>query len=183
MSTAIDIPGYLTGVWDIDPIHSDVSFAVRHLGLARYRRGFEKFSGEIVTAADPLASTVSAEIDLTSFDTGFPAFNQHVLASDFFDVANHPTATLRSTAIRPDGVRFQLDADLTLRGVTRPVTLALEIGGFGVGMGGESKAGFSASTTFNRSDFGMTFQSKLANGALALGDEIELFIEVEAVLR
>ncbi|SDD63465.1 YceI family protein [Actinokineospora iranica] len=148
-----------------------------------YRRGFERFGGQIVTAADPLDSTVAAEVDVASFDTGLEAFNRHLLAGDFFDVANYPTATLSSTAIRPAGDRFHLDADLTLRGITKAVTFELEVLGFGFGVNGETKAGFSASATVNRGDFGIAFQSVLANGNLAVSDEARILLEIEAVLR
>ncbi|GLZ36418.1 YceI family protein [Actinokineospora sp. NBRC 105648] len=183
MTTAIRIPGYTTGTWDIDPLHSDVSFVVRHLGLTRYRRGFERFTGTLVTAENPLESTVTAEIDVTSLDTGLAVFNKHLFGSDFFDVENHPTATLVSTGLRPDGENFLLDVDLTLRGVTRAVTFKLEALGFGVGIEGEAKTAFSAETTINRSDFGFAFQSTLANGNLAVSDEVRILVEVEAVLR
>ncbi|PPK64049.1 YceI family protein [Actinokineospora auranticolor] len=177
------ITGYIAGTWDIDPIHSDVSFVVRHLGLTRYRRSFERFSGEIVTAADPLGSTFHAEIDTASFDTGLESFNRHLLGGEFFDVENHPTATLRSTGLREHGEHYLLDADLTLRGVTKAITLDLELLGFGVGLDGTPKAAFSASTTISRADFGIVFQSKLANGNLAVGDEVRVLVEIEAVHR
>ncbi|GAA3016042.1 YceI family protein [Actinokineospora globicatena] len=183
MTTAIEIPGYLAGTWDIDPIHSDVSFVVRHLGLARYRRSFERFSGVIVTAADPLASTVTAEIDTTSFDTGLEVFNRHLLGSEFLDTETHPTATLVSTGLRPDGENFLLDVDLTLLGTTRPVTLAVEALGFGVGIDGAVKTAFSGSTTISRGEFGLTYQSTLANGNFVISDEVRVLVEIEAVLR
>ncbi|WP_245614529.1 YceI family protein [Actinokineospora inagensis] len=180
---AQQIPGYVTGTWDIDPIHSDVSFVVRHLGLTRYRRSFERFSGEIVTAANPLESTFTAEIDTTSFDTGLESFNRHLLGPDFFDAENHPTAVLRSTGIRPNGADFLLDADLTLLGVTKPVTLEPELLGFGVGIDGSTKAAFSANTTISRAEFGLTYQSTLANGNFVIGDAVRVLVEIEAKLR
>ncbi|SER44270.1 YceI family protein [Actinokineospora terrae] len=183
MTTAIHIPGYLAGTWDIDPIHSDVSFVVRHLGLARYRRSFERFSGVIVTAEDPFASTVTAEIDTASFDTGLDVFNRHLLGSDFLDVETHPTATLVSTGLRQHGDDYQLDVDLTLLGTTRPVTLDVEALGFGIGIDGAQKTAFSAATTISRADFGLTYQSTLANGNFVISDEVRVLVEIEAVLR
>src|SRR5436305_11665778 len=99
-SMSVAIPDYVLGTLDIEPVHSDVSFVVRHLGLTRYRRSFEKFSGEILTADNPLDSSVTATIDVTSFDTGLEKFNEHLLGEQFLDTANHPTATFRSTGIR-----------------------------------------------------------------------------------
>lgn len=125
----VEIPGYVAGTWDIDPVHSDVSFVVRHLVLTRFRRGVEKFGGEIVTAADPLASTVVASVDLTSLDTGLESFNRHLHGAEFLDVDNHPAAEFRSTGLRAGGERFALDGELSLRGVTKPVTFALDCSG------------------------------------------------------
>ncbi|GAA2962211.1 YceI family protein [Actinokineospora diospyrosa] len=183
MTTAIRIPGYLAGTWDIDPIHSDVSFVVRHLGLTRYRRSFERFSGVIVTAEDPYNSTVTAEIDTSSFDTGLDVFTKHLLGADFFNVEVHPTATLTSTGLRPNGDNYLLDAELTLLGTTRSLTLDVEALGFGVGIDGGQKTAFSASTTLSRADFGLTYQSTLTNGNLVISDDVRVLVEIEAVLR
>lgn len=179
----LDIPDYVVGTWDIDPVHSDVSFVVRHLGLTRFRRSFEKFGGEIVTAENPLDSTVTATVDMASFDTGLESFNRHLLSADYLDVANHPTATLRSTGLRVADGGFLLSADLTLRGVTRPVEFTLESLGFGTGMRGERKAAFSAGTTITRGDFKLDFDAKLADGTLIIGERVRILLEVEAVLR
>jgi polyisoprenoid-binding protein YceI len=190
-STAVDtIPDYAAGTWDIDMVHSDVSFVVRHVGLTRYRRSFEKFSGEIVTAENPLASSVTATIDVTSFDTGLESFNRHLLSAEFLDTENHPTATFRSTGIRTadgagrhEATGFLVDGELTLHGVTRPVTLDLELIGFGEGIKGEPKVAFSASTTIDRTDFGVSFDARLGNGKLIVGSKVQILLEIEAVLR
>ncbi|HVW40074.1 MAG TPA: YceI family protein [Amycolatopsis sp.] len=183
MALTTDIPGYVAGTWDIDPVHSDVSFVVRHLGLTRFRRSVEKFRGEIVTAADPLASTVVASVELTSLDTGLESFNRHLFGAEFLDVENHPTADFRSTGLRAEGETFALDGELTVRGVTKPVTFALEVHGFGEGIQGETKASFSASATIRRSDFGIVFDARLGNGRLIVGEDVQLLLEIEAVRR
>ncbi len=177
------IPGYVAGTWSIDPVHSDVSFVVRHTGLARYRRSFEKFSGEIVTAENPLDSTVTATVDTTSFDTGLEPFNRHLNGADYFDTANHPTATFRSTGLRVAEPNFALDGELTLRGITRPVTFELELLGFGEGMRGEAKIALSAQTTINRRDFGITADDRLPGGTLIVGEDVRILLEIEAALR
>lgn len=194
-STAITdvIPDYVTGTWDIDVVHSDVSLVVRHVGLTKYRRSFERFSGEIVTAEDPSDSSVTATIDMTSFDTGVEAFNRSLLSSEFLATESYPTATFTSTRVHPaegggshwDGAAGQwtVEGQLTVRGVTRPVVLDLELLGFGEGMRGERKAAFSASTIIDRTDFGITFDGRLANGRLIVGNKVQVLLEIEAVLR
>src|SRR5215475_12667621 len=115
------IPGYLAGTWAIDTVHSEVGFSVRHMMVSKVRGKFTKFSGEIVTAEDPLASSVTAEIDLASIDTGNEQRNGHLRSIDFFDVENHPLMTYRSTGLRVQGDGYVLDGDLTIRGVTKSV--------------------------------------------------------------
>jgi polyisoprenoid-binding protein YceI len=177
------IPGYVTGTWDIDLLHSDVSFVVRHVGLSKYRRSFEKFSGEIIIADNPLDSSVTASVDITSFDTGLELFNRHLLEGRFFDADNHPTATLRSTGVRAVGDDYIVDTELTLRGTTRQVPFSLVHHGFGQGVNGETKTAFSANTTINRHDFGIAFDQRLVDGTLMVGDEVQILLEIEAVLR
>ena len=113
------IPGYVAGTWTIDPVHSEVGFSVRHMMVSKVRGKFTTFSGELVTGEDPLASSVTAEIDLTSIDTGNEQRDDHIRSADFFDVETYPTMTYRSTGIRQDGDDFVLDGELTLKGVTR----------------------------------------------------------------
>ena len=180
---SVAVPDYVVGTWDVDPVHSDVSFMVRHLGLTRFRRSFEKFSGEIVTAPELADCSVTATVDVTSLDTGLEPFNRHLASAEYLDTDNHPTATFRSTAVRAVGEAFALDGELTLRGVTRPVTFDLETHGFGEGMRGEQKTAFSARTTINRLDFGLTFDGTLANGTLIVGQHVDILLEIEAVLR
>src|SRR3954454_8120938 len=97
------LPGYVTGTWTIDPVHSEVGFSVRHMMVSKVRGRFTTFSGEIVTGADPLASAVTAEIDLGSIDTGNEQRDAHIRSADFFEVETYPTMTYRSTGVRVDG--------------------------------------------------------------------------------
>src|ERR687883_1213287 len=119
-STAVQIPGYVAGTWDIDPAHSTVGFAVRHMMVSKVRGFFREFSGEIVTAENPTDSTVTATIDLASIDTRQEQRDAHVRSADFFDADNHPQMTFRSTAVRTDGADWTVDGELTLKGTTRP---------------------------------------------------------------
>ena len=177
MSTpTINIPGYVTGTWAIDPIHSDVSFIVRHLGVSKVRGQFNTFTGEIVTAENPLDSQVNATIEAASFHTRQEQRDNHVKSADFLHVEEYPELNFTSTGVRHDGENFLLDGDLTVRGVTKPVTLNLEINGFGQGPDGKPLLGISASTDISRKDFGVH-----GGGAGAIvSDKIQILLEIEA---
>lgn len=183
MTAAIQIPGYIAGTWDIDPVHSDVSFSVRHMMVSKVRGRFGSISGEITTAEDITKSTVNAIIDATTIDTNNEQRDNHIRSADFFDVASHPTWKFASTAVRVDDGEYFLDGDLTIKGVTRPVSLALEISGFGPDAYGGTRAGFSATNTISRSDFGVDISMPLDGGGVVVGDKVTINLEVEAVLR
>ena len=182
-SAATTIPGYLAGTWDIDASHSDVSFTVRHMMVSKVRGRFGTFSGEIVTGEDLGGSTVTASIDATSIDTNNEQRDGHIRSADFFDVENHPQWTFRSTGVRPDGEDLAVDGELTIKGVTRPVSLALEVNGFGPDAWGGTRAGFSASTTIDRNDFGVDIKMPLDGGGVVVSDKVQINLEVEGVLR
>ncbi len=183
MTTATKIPGYIAGTWEIDAVHSDVSFTVRHMMVSKVRGRFAGFSGDIVTGDDVTGSAVTASIDATSIDTGNVQRDDHVRSADFFDVANHPTWTYRSTAVRSDGDDIVLDGELTIKGVTRSVPLTLEVNGFGPDPFGGTRAGFSASTSISRHDFGVDIAMPLDGGGVVLSDKIQINLEIEGVLR
>ena len=182
-STLRQIPGYVVGTWDIDPVHSDVSFTVRHMMVSKVRGRFATFSGEIVTAEDFPASTVSATIDASSIDTGNEQRDAHIRSADFFEVETYTTWSFRSTALRGAGDEYELDGELTIKGVTRPVTFALEVNGFGPDAYGGTRAGFSATTTVNRSDFGVDIAMPLDGGGVVVSEKVQVALEIEAVLR
>jgi polyisoprenoid-binding protein YceI len=182
-TTTTTIPGYVAGTWKIDPVHSDVSFTVRHMMVSKVRGRFGTFEGEIVTAPDPLDSSVTATIDLGSVDTNNPQRDAHIRSSDFFAVDAHPTMTFRSTGIRPAGEGlYVVDGELTLRGVTRALSLDLEFNGFGPDPYGGIRAGFSATTELNRRDFGIDISMPLDGGGVVVGDKVTVSLEIEAVL-
>ncbi|MFE6103875.1 YceI family protein [Streptomyces laurentii] len=183
-----EIPGYIAGTWDIDPVHSDVGFAVRHLMISKAKGRFAAVEGRIVTAEDPLESEVSATIDMSSIDTGSPQRDEHLRDADFFEVGKYPRMTYRSTGIRADGDRFLMDGELTLKGVTLPVPLTLEINGFGPDPFAPdpatgARAGFTATGEINRRDFGVSYHGSVPGGGAALGDRVEITLEIEAALR
>ena len=182
-STAIQIPGYVVGTWDIDASHSTVGFSVRHMMVSKVRGYFTRFSGEVVTAADPAQSTVNATIDMDSIDTRQEQRDAHIRSADFFDVGNHTVMTFRSTEVRTDGADWTVVGDLTIKGVTRPVELALEVNGFGPDAYGGTRAGFSAKTEISRKEFGVDIDMPMDGGGVVVGDKISIELEIEAVLR
>ena len=181
-STELAIPGYVAGTWSIDPVHSEVSFLVRHMMVSKVRGTFRTFSGQIVTGDDPTTSSVTAEIALASLDTGNEQRDNHVRSADFFDVENHPTMTYRSTAVTPQGDGWKVDGELTLKGITRPVTLDLELNGFTADPYGGTRAGFSATAQINRRDFGVDISMPMDGGGVVVGDKVSIVLEIEAVL-
>jgi polyisoprenoid-binding protein YceI len=181
--TSTLIPNYVVGTWDIDPVHSDVSFTVRHMMVSKVRGRLGSFTGEIVTAPRFADSTVTATVDASSVDTGNAQRDGHIRTADFFEVDTYPTWTFRSTGIREDDGDHVLDGELTIKGVTRPVSLALEVNGFGPDAYGGTRAGFSATTTIQRSDFGVDISMPLDGGGVVVGEKVQIALEVEAVLR
>jgi len=182
-STVTQIPGYIAGTWDIDAAHSTVGFSVRHMMVSKVRGYFRDFSGEIVTAEDPAQSTVTATIDLGSIDTRQEQRDAHIRSADFFDVENHPQMTFRSTAVRTDGADWVVDGELSLKGNTKPVSLTLELNGFGPDAYGGTRAGFSARTEISRSAFGVDIQMPMDGGGVVVADKVAVELEIEAVLR
>jgi polyisoprenoid-binding protein YceI len=171
------------GTWDIDAVHSDVSFAVRHMMVSKVKGRFGSFTGEIVTGANFLDSSVTASIDLNSVDTNNDQRDEHIRSADFLDVANHPALTFTSTGVRPNGADYIVDGELSLHGVTRPVELHVELSGSGPDAYGGTRVGFSATATINRSDFGIDISMPLDGGGVVVGDKIQIALEVEGVLR
>ena len=183
VTTETTIPGYVAGTWTIDPVHSEVGFTVRHMMVSKVRGKFTEFSGELVTGDDPLDSRVSATIELASIDTGNPDRDNHIRSADFFETDTFKTMTYRSTGLRVDGDDYVLDGELTLKGVTKPVALKLELGGFGPDPYGGTRAGFSATGEIKRSEFGVDFNAALETGGLVVSDKVNLHLEIEAVLN
>ena len=179
----VEIPGYIAGTWDIDPVHSHVGFVARHLMVSKVRGNFGKFEGQIVTAEDPLQSSAAATIDTTSFDTGNEQRNSDVKSENFLDVANYPTMTYRSARIWQDGDKLYVDGELTIKGVSRPVELIVEVNGFGPDPYGGTRLGLSATGEIDRNDYGISFNMALPTGGVMISEKIQLTIEVEATLK
>ncbi|MFT4125445.1 MAG: YceI family protein [Gordonia sp. (in: high G+C Gram-positive bacteria)] len=167
------------GTWTIDPTHSTIGFAVKHLMVSKVRGTFDTFSGTITIAEDGTPS-VQAEIDVTSINTKNEQRDGHIRSADFFDAETFPTATFVSTDVRPDGDDYLLVGDFTLKGITRSVELELEFNGVNPGMGAGPVAGFEATTVLNRKDFGIDIELPLDGGGVVVGDKITITLEIEA---
>lgn len=178
--TTPEIP---TGTWTIDASHSEVGFSVRHLAVSKVKGNFETFEGSLTIAEDPLQSSVTAEVDLSSINTRDANRDEHLRSADFFNVETHPKMTFTSTSVTPDGSDYEVVGDLSLAGTTKPVTLALEFNGISPDPWGGTRSGFSATTEISRKDFGIDFQIPMDGGGIVVGDKIKIFLEVEAVLQ
>lgn len=181
--TATQIPNYVAGTWTLDPAHSEVSFTVRHLAISKVRGTFESFDVTVVTAENPEESTVVATIDMNSVNTNQKDRDNHLRTSDFFAIDEFPTMEYRSTGIRQDGDDFVVEGELTLRGVTKPVTLRGEFGGIITDGYGQTKAGASGTAKINRKDFGVNWNAAIEGGGLTLGDEVTISIDAQVVLQ
>jgi polyisoprenoid-binding protein YceI len=165
--------------WTSDPNHSEVDFSISHLTVSNIHGRFGHVSATVLyNEADLTKSTVTATIDLTGIDTGEEARNNHLKSPDFFDVANNPTATFTSTSVVKSGTGLTINGNLTVHGVTKPVVLAADgPRGPAPGMDHKPHAGFSATTTIKRTDFGIGGKFPAA----VVGDDVKLDIELEVV--
>lgn len=168
--------------WNLDASHSNAGFAIRHLVVSTVRGNFTKFTGTLkLDEADVTKSTVEATLDVASVDTRVADRDAHLKSPDFFDVAKYPTMTFRSTKVVAAGKdKLAVTGDLTLHGVTRPVTLEVTTSPEVKGMFGETRRAFAATGKIDRKDFGLTW-SKLVEAGPVLGDEVTLTLEIEAV--
>ena len=169
-----------TGTWAIDPVHSSINFSVRHLMVSKVRGKFGNFSGAIAITEDGTPS-VNAEIAVDSVNTGNDQRDAHIKSPDFFDVETYPTARFASTTVQSEGDNYILNGELTLKGVTQPITLELEFNGVSPGMGHGEVAGFEASVVLNRKDFGIDIDMPLQTGGAVVGDKVTITIDVEAI--
>lgn len=183
MTDTLTHPDFVAGTWKLDPTHSDISFSVKHLKISKVRGTFETFDVTIVTSEDPTATTVEATVDVASVNTNQKDRDAHLRTSDFFLAEEHPQMTFTSTSISQDGDNFTIVGDLTLRGVTKPVTLTGEIGGVVVDGYGQTKAAASATTTINRQDYGVSWNAALEAGGFTLGDDVTITIDLQVVLQ
>ena len=182
LGTLAALPAEAAEVYTIDPTHSEVSFQVRHL-VTQVRGKFNEYQGTI--ALDPAKlenSSVEFKIKAASIDTGLPDRDKHLRAEDFFFVEKHPEITFKSQQIKATGKdTYEVTGPLTLRGVTKTVTLPVTFLGKVRDPWGNDKAGFELSTTLNRKDYGIVWNAALDNGGVVLGDDVKIAINLETV--
>ena len=169
-----------TGTWTLDPTHSHVSFRVRHLMAAKVRGSFKSFAGAIEVGEGLDDTVVSATIDAGSIDTGVADRDTHLKSADFLDAENFDTLSFRSTRITRTEEGFELVGDLTIRDVTKSVTLDVEFGGVVADPWGNEKAIFSAATKINREEWGLTWNAALETGGVLVGKDVTIEIEAQA---
>lgn len=170
------------GTWTLDPAHSSVGFTARHLMVSKVRGGFSDYTADIEIGERPEDSRVDVTVQIASVSTGDPKRDGHLVSPDFFDVATYPTMTFRTTGVRPVSAdEWKVDGELTVRDVTRPVTLDVEFAGVSQDPWGSARAGFSASTDIDREAFGLTWNQALEGGGVLVGKKVKVEIEVEAV--
>jgi polyisoprenoid-binding protein YceI len=169
--------------WTLDPAHSQIEFAVKHMMVTTVRGQFRQFTTEVdFDEEHPERSSVVAHIDVSSIDTGMAARDAHLRSADFFEAETFPELTFRSTSIKARGDGYKIEGDLTIRGETRPVTLDAEIGGVVANMQGGRRAAFNATTRVSRKAWGLTWNVALESGGFLVGDEIKITLDM-AVLQ
>jgi polyisoprenoid-binding protein YceI len=183
MSTTITTHEIIpAGTWSIDPSHSSIEFRVKHMGIATVKGTFREFQGSIVVGEEPEAATVTGAVDVASVDTRENDRDAHLRSPDFFDAENHPQATFAATTLRPtEGEGFELDGELTIRGVTKPVRLVGEVQGSGVDPWGNDRLALELTGQISRGDYGMTFNQVLGSGNLLVSDKVKLELQLETV--
>ncbi|HEX8007665.1 MAG TPA: YceI family protein [Trebonia sp.] len=183
VSSAADVgvpEGWIAGTWTIDPAHTTVSFAVRHL-MSRVRGTFSDVSGQIVTTADLSGSTASAVIAVSSVSTGNQMRDDHLRSADFFDAERYPAMTFAGRVLRPGNGCWVLSGELTIRDVTRPVDLEVEfLGTDPTGLQGEPRIGFSARAAISRRDFGVSFGLAADGTKIIVADKVDIVLDVQA---
>jgi polyisoprenoid-binding protein YceI len=170
-----------TGTWNVDPSHSSVEFQVKHLGIATVKGSFKEFAGSL-TAADDGSITASGTVEVATVDTREAQRDDHLRSADFFDVENNPQITFTSTGIEHlDEETFKITGDITIHGVTKPITLEAVVDGTEEDPWGNQRVGLSATGQLSRGDFGMKFNQALGSGNVVVSDKVKLAIDISAV--
>ena len=171
-----------TGTWTADTAHSTIGFSVKHLGIATVRGSFGEFEGTLDIGDDLSSAKVKGSAKVDSIDTSEPQRDAHLKSADFFDAENHPELTFESTSVREiDGETFEITGDLTMHGVTKPITLKAEVQGTETDPWGNERVGLEITGKLDRSDWDMKFNQALGSGNLMVSDTVKLALDISAV--
>lgn len=172
------------GTWTIDPAHTQIGFVARHAMITKVRGTFDAFEGVLtIDPANPENSVVTFSADLASVNTGVADRDGHLRSADFFDVENHQKMTFESTSVSLDGDDAVLEGTLTIKGISQPVSIAVELGGVTKDPFGNTRAGFEGIATISRKDFGLTWNAPLEMGGWLVSDEIKVVLDIAAVKK
>lgn len=177
---AVSLP-LTPGHWAVDTNHSSIGFNIRHLGVSKVRGRFTRFDADVIVGETLDTTTVNATVEVASIDTANADRDAHVLSPDIIDVARRPTLVFRSTRVNGAGSEYQVDGDLTIGDITRPIVLAVELGGIETLPGGPRHAGFEATTEIRRKDFGIDIAMPPGVSAVFLGDAVKIEIDLQLI--
>ncbi|MET1035090.1 MAG: YceI family protein [Arthrobacter sp.] len=180
-TTTVVPEGMTTGVWTLDPSHSEVGFSVRHAGISKVRGHFSEVESTLHIGESLEASSLEATIQAASFDSRDANRDAHVKGPDFFDVEQFPTLTFTATGVKADDEDYILTGDLTIRGITKSVDFEVEYAGTVVDPFGATRSGFSGKTVISRKDFGLTWNAALEAGGVLVGDKVTITLDVAFV--
>jgi polyisoprenoid-binding protein YceI len=182
MSTVSSSTTIPAGTWAVDPAHSNVSFAVKHMGLATVRGVFTEFDGLIEIGEDLSTARAYGRVSVDSLDTNQPQRDEHLRSPDFFDAAQYPELRFESTAITAlDEQTFRITGSLTIHGVTHEIVLHAEVQGTDIDPWGNERVGLEVTGQLSRADYGMHFNQTLVSGNLLVGDKISLALDISAI--
>ena len=182
MSTSTPTLTDITGDYTVDTSHSRLGFVARHAMVTKVRGQFDTFSATArVDADNPAASSIELSIDVASVTTGSPDRDGHLRSADFFDVESYPTWTFRSTDVARDGDEWTVTGDLTIKDVTKPVTIEFEETGTAIDPFGNTRVGFEGGVTVNRKDWGLTWNAALETGGVLVSEKVKLEFDISAI--
>jgi len=177
-------PAELTGTWDIDPAHSTVGFAAKHAVVATTRGHFTSYTGgATIDAENPEQSSIWVDIDAASVTTGNDQRDGHLTSADFFDVADHPKITYKSSSVQIKDDQIVTVGDLSVAGTSAPVEVVWDFNGIAKDPWGNTKAGFESEVTINRKDWGLQWNAALETGGFLVSEKVKLVLEIEAGKR
>lgn len=173
-----------TGTWILDPAHTAITFTVKHLMISKVKGSFGSFHGEATVAEDLKDSSLNVTIEANSITTGEPNRDAHLKTNDFFGTEDNPEIHFTSTSVEAKSEdKLLIHGDLTINSITKPVTFTAEFGGVATDGYGQTKAALEATATINRTDFGITWNSKLETGGVLVSEDVKIEIDAQASLQ